>query len=165
MNNTRIIVLTICLCFLFGCKEGWQKALEKIDRTLLYGNDYKDWKLVREIKNEWDTDYIVEKNDNDTLKILLFLEGKKDGSIRPYEYKKRYPCSNNTDTCYLEMTSQDTLFFYRKHNDEKLFEVGEYAYRFAYFKMDSTEANYYLKHEDSLKRVRGSNLPKLPREQ
>ena len=88
---------------------------------------------------------------------------RKDGSIAVNEYKKRYPCSG-VDTCYLEMTSQDTLFYYREHNGEKIFEVGEYAYRFTKFKMDSTEANYYVKHMDSLRRVRGNNLPKLSNE-
>jgi len=163
MNSYTRIILIACIGFLFGCQEKCQNALAKIDKSLLYHNDYQGWKLVREIKNEWDTDYIIEKIDNDTLKTLLFLEPKKEGSIVPYEYKKRFPC-NGMDTCYLEMTSQDTLFFYREHNKKKIFEVGEYAYRFTYFKMDSTEANYYLKHEDSLRKVRGTNLPKLPKQ-
>jgi hypothetical protein len=154
-------MMIACICFLFSCQEKWQVALEKIDKSLLYHNDYQGWKLVREIKNEWDNDYIIEKTDKDTLKILLFLEGKKDGSIRPYEYKKRYPC-NGVDTCFLEMTSQDTLFYYREKEGLKIFEVGEYAYLFTHMKMDSIELDYYLKHEDSLRRVRGNNLPKLP---
>lgn len=163
MNKYTRIIIMACVFLLLGCKERWQIALEKIDRSLLYHNDPLKWKLVREINNEWDNDYIIEKIDNDTLKILLFLEKKKDESIKPYEYKKKYPC-NGTDTCYLEMTSQDTLFFYREHNNQKIFEVGEYAYLFTSFKMDSIEADYYLKHEDSLRRARGDNLPKLPRE-
>ena len=161
MNDyTRIIIIAI-IWFLFSCQEKWQVALKQIDPSLLYHNDHQNWRLVRETKNEWDNDYIIEKIDADTLKILLFLEGKKDGSIKPYEYKKRYPCGD-VDTCYLEMTSQDTLFFYREHNDKKIFEVGEYAYFFTFMKMDSSEANYYMKYGDSLRKVRGTNLRKLP---
>ena len=162
MNKHTQIIVTVCALFLFSCKERWQKAIEKVDQSLLYRNDHRGWELVREDNSsQWDIKYTLKKNDNDTSKVLFFLEGK-DGSIEVNGYKKHYPC-NAVDTCYLEMTSQDTLFFYREYNDKKIFKVGEYAYLFTYMKMDSSEANYYLKHEDSLKRIRGSNLPKLPR--
>jgi hypothetical protein len=60
------------------------------------------------------------------------------------------------------MSSQDTLFFYRESSTgEKSFVVGEYAYRFTNFEMDSTEANFYLNHTDSLRKVKGDNLPRL----
>ncbi|MCZ8215967.1 MAG: hypothetical protein O9262_06985 [Cyclobacteriaceae bacterium] len=165
MNTNKWIVATAFAFSLFSCKEKWQKALEKVDQRLLYGNDIQGWKLVQEINNEWEVNYTVEKMDNDTLKTIFFLEGVKDGSMIVNRYQKQYRC-NDTDTCYLDMTSQDTLYFYRQNfNGEKIFEVGEYAYRFTYFKMDSAEVTYYLKHEDSLKRVRGSNLPRLSRTQ
>lgn len=161
MTTYKLILASAFIVSLFSCKEKWQSALEKVDQSLLYHNSHHGWKLVQEIENEWDTYYTIEKIDNDTLKVIYFLEGIKDGSIEVNRYQKQYRCNGN-DTCYLDMTSQDTLFFYSQNNNgEKKFKVGEYAYRFTYFEMDSIEVNYYLKHEDSLRRVRGHNLPKL----
>lgn len=161
MKNYIFIIAVIFIFSLLSCKEKWHSTLEKVDQSLLYHNNYQEWELVQVIKNKWDTYYTIQKVDNDTLKIIFFLEGVKDGSIEVNVYKKQYRC-NDMDTCFLEMHSQDTLFFYhRSGNGEKRFEVGEYAYRFTHFEMDSIEVNYYLKHADSLNRVRGDNLPKL----
>lgn len=147
---------------MFGCQSGWQKALQKIDKDSFYQNDYQGWELVRETRKEWETEYTVLKKDNDTLKVLFFFEGTKDGKINIGGYSKRYNC-NGADTCFLRMYLRDTLFLYSENSKkEKTFEVGEYYYRFSYFKMDTAELNYYSKHEDSLRRVRGNNLPKLP---
>jgi hypothetical protein len=161
MNKYFWIIAIVCAFFLFGCEEKWKRILGRIDQSLLYHNNYDGWKLVREDNSsKWDTKFTIEKNDNDTLKILFFLEAK-DGSVMLNEYKKQFPC-NVTDTCYLEMNSQDTLFFYGQRNGLKTFEVGEYAYRFTFMKMNKGEREYYLDHEDSLRRVRGNNLPLLP---
>ncbi len=157
----KFLIIACALC-LFSCKQKWQIALEKVDRSLLYTNNPSGWELVQEIEQEWDINYTIKKIDNDTLKVLFFAIGnkEKDDKIFINGYAKTFRC-NQTDTCYLKMTSQDTLFYYRQHSKEKIFEVGEYAYRFTYLKMDTVEINYYLEHEDSLRRVKGNNLPRL----
>jgi hypothetical protein len=159
MKVNKLILFFICVTCFQCQKRNWNDALEKADRRLLYGNDTYGWELVREEHRAWDSEYSIKKIEGDTIKILFFLERNKDKSISIHLYKKRYPCG--LDTCYLEMNAQDTVFLYRKNRKKKIFEVGEYAYRFSYFKMDTIESNYYLKHEDSLRRVKGNNLPKL----
>jgi hypothetical protein len=163
MKSYKLAVVLTFSFFLFGCQQRWENALNNVDKSLLYGNDRKGWQLVQEIKNEWDTYYTIEKIDNDTSKVLFFLQANGDGTTNVSGYRKIFKC-NKTDTCYLKMSSQDTLFFYRENNHQKIFEVGEYAYHHSYFKMDSIEVKYYLEHEDSLRRVRGNNLPRLPNE-
>jgi hypothetical protein len=164
MNIYRITLAILILIFLNSCKENWEKSLDKIDKSLLYKNNLHEWRLVQEINSKWDTNYTIEKNDSDTLKLLFYSVRTKDGSIEVDNYKLKYPC-HGTDTCYLDMSSQDTLFFYSKNGaGEKSFILGEYAYRFTYFEMDSAEANFYLEHTDSLRRVKGDNLPKLSKE-
>jgi hypothetical protein len=156
--KTHKTIFFLCI-ILFGCEQAWVEVLKKTDIKTRYGNNLRDWELTSVNETEWERDFILRKVDNDTLKILCFLEGKRDGSISIYEYKKRYPCG--IDTCYLEMAGMDTSFFYRQRNSVKEFEVGEYAYRYMYFKMDTSEANAYRLAEDSLRRVRGNGLPRI----
>ena len=160
-SNQFVKILLFCFTsLLFGCQAKWQKALKKVEKSKIYNNDYKKWELVQEFRNEFHTYYTLRKNDGDTLKILFLAEENNIGLVYVNGYRKKFKCK--IDTCNLEMTSQDTLFFYKQNTfGEKKFEVGEYAYRFTYFRMDSIEGNYYLKHEDSLRRVKGNNLPKL----
>ncbi len=162
ISAKRILCIISLLTLFVSCKNDWESALAQYDKSLLYGNDHREWKLAQKIKSVWLTQYTVTKVDRDTLKVLFLSQGQ-DGKVWVSGYSKQYKLSDS-DSAFLKMTSQDTLFFYRRHGDEKIFVVGEYAYRFTYFKMDSTEANYYLKHEDSLRQVRGNNLPKLPRD-
>ncbi|MFN7883669.1 MAG: hypothetical protein ACK5PF_11745, partial [bacterium] len=81
MSNYKLIITIASIFFLFSCKEKWQGVLDQVDKPLLYNNDYRGWKLVQEIKSEWDTNYTIEKIDNDTSKVLFFLQGNKDGVI------------------------------------------------------------------------------------
>jgi hypothetical protein len=153
------LVLTVSV-ILINCKSGWRTTLEKIDKRLLYNNNTNGWELTQEINEEWSTSYRISKNDNDTLKILEYSIGNKGEEVYLLQYLKAFRC-NQLDTCYLEMNSQDTLFFYRQNGKVKIFEVGEYAYRFSRLKLDSVELSFYLAHEDSLRRIKGNNLPRL----
>ncbi len=161
MCCNRRIFFFLCIAF-FSCQkqQKWEDVLKSADSKLLYYNNTEHWELVRAEANTWDDQFTIKKIDGDTVKIMMFLQ-RKDKSLSIYTYKKRFPCG--VDTCYLEMSSQDTLFLYKKNNTNKVFQVGEYAYRFTTMRMDSIELDYYLKHEDSLRTIRGNNLPPLPR--
>lgn len=160
MISIRKLIYFALFIFLFGgCKDPWEHALAHADESLLYGNDPREWKLIQEINSAWATYYTLRKIDGDTVKVLFINQGR-DGKVQVSGFRKAYK-SLGPDSAFLEMRSQDTLFFYRLKNDRKVFEVGEYAYRFAHFEMDSVEATFYLKYEDSLRQVKGNGLPKL----
>jgi hypothetical protein len=74
--------------------------------------------------------------------------------------KIKFPC-NSVDTCVVSMLSNDTLFYYIKTEETKKFIIGEYAYLHAFLKLDSSELDFYFLYEDSLKKVKGDNLPRL----
>lgn len=156
----KILYLTIAIALLGGCQNSWQRALDRADKSLLHGNDLRGWRLIQEINSTSVTYYTVQKIDADTLKVLFFNLAKDD-KVRVSGFRKQYRLPNS-DSAFLEMKSQDTLFFYSLENGKKVFYVGEYAYRFAHFEMDSVETNFYLRHEDSLRKVKGNGLPKLP---
>lgn len=153
------VVVTSFSWALISCGEKWEKALKRMDDSSLHNNSPKDWSLVQEIKNEWDINYTIEKIDGDTLKTLFFVEGK-DGSTFTSEYWKTYPCEK--DTCRLVMASNDTVYFYKEKDGAKTFYVGEYEYRYIHMLFTNDELDFYRLYEDSLKRVKGNDLPRLP---
>lgn len=154
------VVFILIILILMSCEKKWQTALKRIEKSQFYFNNFEGWELIQEHKGKWDTHYTIKKNDNDTLKVLFFLQ-RWDGSIAVNEYRKQYPCGD-IDTCYLEMASGDTLFFYKQRNGLKTFLLGEYYYRFTKMQLDSNELAYYMLYEDSLRLVRGNDLPPLP---
>ena len=78
------------------------------------------------------------------------------------EYALKLLKTSGADTVTRFRRESAALARLKHENLVKIFDVGEYAYRFSSMKMDSIEGKYYLKHEDSLRRVKGDGLPKLP---
>jgi hypothetical protein len=147
------------ITLLVSCRNQWSQSFNKINGNLLYGNSHDNWELIQfDNHSPWDKKYTLKKVDGDTTKILFFFEDK-NGVAEITEYKKLYPCG--LDTCFLEMTGLDTLYFYKQQMSKRTFFIGEYAFLFSHFKMDTIDAAFYLKYEDSLRRIKGNNLPKL----
>ncbi len=161
MNRLLLYQLFIGAMLVGGCQARWHLALENTSKELLHGNNVNDWVLWQRIKDEYSTSYTISKTDNDTLKILDLIVGNQREDIFINRYVKSFRC-NERDTCHLEMNAQDTIFFYRQNGRVKIFEVGEYTYRYHFFRLENTEIDFYRAHEDSLRKVKGNNLPKLP---
>jgi hypothetical protein len=147
--------------FTASCMEPWRAAIEKVSLSPVFHIDAQGWELVQaQDARDYEKTYTLRKIDSDTTKIVLISEWYDD-SVALIQYKKSFPC-HTMDTCFLQMDSRDTLFYYRTHNGKLVFEVGEYAYKFTSMTLKSSQLDYYLENADSLRKVRGTNLPELP---
>jgi hypothetical protein len=156
----RVIVFFIILSLYLSCTDNWRKALEKVDNPYLKKVPLKNWTLSQEDKLGYEDYYSVVNIYNDTTFIMYFAESKSDGLISVYGLRKRFKC--DYDTCNLYLDSKDTVYYYRENSSgTRNFIVGEYAYRFERLLLDSTEMKIYFDKKDSLRRIRGNNLPKI----
>lgn len=162
-NNNNVVVMLVSTFLLFSCNppiETWERELDEFDKQTLYNNDPSGWHLLQEIPTKFTTEYTIEKIENDTLKILYFGTATDEENYI-IEYRKRFPCGE-MDTCFINIHPElDTLFYYKQSNGIKKFVVGEYSYRFINQMFSAEEQEFFFLHEDSLRRVRGNNLPKL----
>lgn len=155
------LALIISLVAMVSCRESWERALENANAVHLYGNSKAGWKLFQKSKMSEDSwEYALSRFDGDTVRNL-FLNTDDNGHVMSSEYKAAYPCGMS-DTCFLSMNNGDTLYLYSKRGDVKTFVVGEYGYRFTYMQLKRAELDYYLTHEDSLLKVKGNGLRRLP---
>ena len=142
----------------FFSKASTKNVLEKSP----YYVDQEGWSFVMNGTSKNYTSYSFERNDSDTLKHIIFLINENDEAFEIFEYKKVFRLGNRFK-CTVWMNSTDTLFSYvEKDNDEKLFIRGEYYFKYTFLKMTTDEMKYFLLYEDSLTRVRGNNLLRLP---
>jgi len=149
-----ILVLMTIPCL--SCESKLDRYLKKVDSQALFNNNYKDWTINQEIT---EGEYSIYKYDGDTLKTLVFVLDNNDVPVINL-YEMTFPC-NKKDTCFVKMEGNDTLFYYSQNMGVKNFFVGEYVYR--WYKSDmGDEYDYYYLYEDSLRKVKGNNLPKLP---
>lgn len=156
----RIFFGLIVAFLLNSCKDRWLSAFEKINDPNLRNVPVDNWIFVQEMKDRYGDFYTVKALFQDTSYVLFFYESIFDGSVNIQRIRKRFSCEY--DTCHLEMDSKDTLYFYKENpSGIKDFVVGEYAYRFERLLLDSVELEIYLNKEDSLRKLRGNNLPKL----
>jgi hypothetical protein len=124
-----------------------------------YYIDKSGWEFVMKGVTEDRESISFEKNNSDTLKHIIFSTSKND-AIDIIRYTKRY--RKNSTFCFLRMDSKDTLVSYYVCSSDTIFQRGEYLNRFSELKLDTAERKFYLLHRDSLKIIRGDNLPKLP---
>jgi hypothetical protein len=60
---------------------------------------------------------------------------------------------------------RDTNYYYkypRNNPDSLVFITGKYYYLYRYNLLNFNQKNYYLKHADSLNKIKGNNLPIIP---
>lgn len=177
MKTCSWLVLSLLLISSISCKNDSQSKpfgqmfFEKDSTKLAFSkapyfisNSSRDWSVgfigsfdafdslsIRLSKTEADTSKSVtlslDKNRN-AISVLIYLKEYKD---RKRNYSVMF---GPKDTLYSYYTSEDTQ---KKH-----FLVGEYYYRGVHRGFDPDETIYYLLHKDSLDRVRGNDLSKLP---
>jgi hypothetical protein len=146
----------------WSCSNEWEQVLMKMSNSERYSNSLDGWVLKQEIEyNELNTHYFITKTDGDTLKTLSFLAGGTDNWRSADRYVKEYPCGS-TDTCHLILHENDTLYWYSESKGLKNFLSGEYMYRSERLLFDEDEQNYFEFFKDSLRKVKGNDLPDLP---
>lgn len=160
-----------------------------VDRSLLEAEldprekTLKDYQFVYEIlrpynlkiiggyQDETSAFFEVESNVGDTTifaRLIWSKSFKFNKSVNSYAIsdfvksfqngEKKYSLSllSNNDTLHL------SYFTDSANIKNPTFIVGEYAFRYSYLKLSAGEQRYYELHYDSLRRVRGNDLPPLP---
>lgn len=161
--NSKIRIgysIILAVIVLSSCDGNWKHTLNEMTSEMRYGNNADGWFLSQHLEYGTQSEFIIKKIDGDTLKALFFRR-EENGNVLVDMYKENFVCGPGPDTCVLQFDYGDTTFFYRVRDGSRTFIVGEYAYRYEYGRMDSSERVYYELHEDSLKRVRGNRLPML----
>jgi len=158
------------------------KANNKYDTALIYSLNYYNivtpllWKneqmLTQKVDNAFQTGdtyfggyYAYKKTINDTMSSLYFefYFNDKDTIFIPGHHYKRY-ISDNWQHILSFDRGGDTLYHYKAElfgSMKKFFISGEYSYKYEFCGMNSDERLYYEHHKDSLKRIKGMNLPPL----
>ncbi len=99
---------------------------------------------------------------NDTLINYSFRISKYDSIVAIGNYAKQYQ-----DELYMYnlLMKEDTVYFFKEditNPSEKFFIVGKYGYLFMNFGFTDNEIDYYMLYRDSLNKVRGNDLSRLP---
>jgi hypothetical protein len=138
--------------------------------NLPFSIDADGWELSIKYKDDFNTEitsfYYELYKSGDTTKTLAFYTDENGNIIDVVRYYKKYIADNNKLIVNYRkegFPEIDTFYYYKElENGEKIFEVGEYNYRWTYGKLHPSEQSYYYQHIDSLRWVRGNGLPKLP---
>jgi hypothetical protein len=158
MKN-RLINLLLGIFFLslalMSCQDKVEGYLKSLDKKSLFNNNPEGWKIFQYIESM--NQYMVFKYDGDTLKYMRFIPDENNLPIIS-DYEMKFPCGN-LDTCFLRMQAMDTLFYYKQNELRKEFIIGEYAFWYTSTQMNKEERDFYEKHEDSLRSIKGNNLP------
>jgi hypothetical protein len=177
MTNKFFITLII-LILLISCNDN--DDLE-IDVPLLKAQEY--YKI--EIKSSWKS-VLVLQQDNENL----FLNSKYFGGFYNYEKKQEsrlyflsFECYwNENDTVFIPKDyyvrytdsgfqhilllgeNQDTLFHYKASlfgELNKVFIRGKYYYQYKFGEFNTAQRVFFKNNIDSLKKIKGNNLPYL----
>lgn len=180
MSIKVVFLILFTFLFLVKCSN------KKVDRTsylvlkyaLNYYNieDEKKWENVMEIVS-LDTNtfftgdeysggyYAYKKLTVNTMDVLYFefYCNENDTIFIPVHYYQRFIKDGWQHILSFDK-SGDTLYHYKAElfgRMKKFFISGEYSYRYEFGEMNSDERMFFEQHKDSLKRIRGMNLPPL----
>ncbi|MBU1370140.1 MAG: hypothetical protein KJ578_12640 [Bacteroidetes bacterium] len=141
-------------------------------------NDRSEWDSIMEatgeIENAFQTGksyfggyYAFKKSINDTIYSLYFeyYFNDTDTIFVPFWLYKRF-IQDDFQHVLSFGEGGDTLYYYKAElfgRLKKFFISGEYYYQYEFNELKIHERDYFEKHKDSLTRVKGSNLPPLPK--
>lgn len=164
--------LTIFILF-SGCTERELTThLIEINK-LNYQIQQDDWEVITKTTLDDDTYFYLEKRISDTIYSLAFTYFKAKQKYIIDGYTKSY----KANSIYHEMAllNNDTLYFFTKptsgdiidegkyiHIDSLNFIMGKYYYIYRMGRLNSRQRLYFDMNMDSLIRIRGNNLPRLP---
>jgi len=113
-----------------------------------------------------DISLIFKKSVKDTsfyAEFSLYEKGNDITYSHLVVYTKSFPYKH--DTCYYGYNNNNKLIYSYKipqsNPDTFLFMSGKYEYYYRYGLFTINQEKYYLKHRDSLKGLKGNNLPEL----
>jgi hypothetical protein len=170
---SKIVLLSIFL--LHGCTsinlKSHLKELQKENSQI----NIKNWDVIQNYSNGVETFYNLQKQIVDTTYFFQFSHFK-DGNKNSYitdDFVKSYSVNNS----YYEMSllNNDTLYFFKCNSDSlnensagyhKInnlnFVIGKYYFMYRRFRLNSEQSDYFENNMDSLTKIRGNDLPKLP---
>ena len=156
-----ILVFAISLTCLIACKNRKEELLKRIKAHV----DTEGWEELLPM-NEYpggDKHYQLTKEDGDTTKVLQLIYIPKEDRIAFQLYRT----FEDAGYKYELVSSTDTLYYYMSplnNEDELDFFIGKYHFLYSRRIGELTEGQrcYYDMHIDSLKAIKGNNLPPLP---
>lgn len=164
MLITRIFILGIIHLGIISCSGN-----KEIDLHL--GNIQKSnksipvdgWKLVRYFNDDRGIGYDLTRDSYNENSRLCFHHDKKNDKYFIEYFIKKY--RDNQFAYNLEINQADTLYFYKsplKDLNTKIFIMGEYQFLYMHNKLNPGQREYFRIHSDSLREIKGDNLPLLP---
>lgn len=158
------------------------KTNDKQDVALIYSLNYYNnvtpvmWSneqmLTQKVDNAFQTGdtyfggfYSYKKTINDTISSLYFefYFNENDTIFIPKHYYQRFLKDGWQHILSFDKGG-DTLYHYKAElfgRLKKFFISGEYSYKYEFGEMNTDERLFYEHHKDSLKRIKGMNLPPL----
>jgi len=133
--------------------------------------DEAGWKVVKTEKWSNTIEYTLQKKEKDTNELLVFQKLLYDSIFNPGDVKyglvifqKKF---KDKKFGYVVSFGSDTNYYYKYYldrPDSMIFIVGKYLYLAYYHKLSKVQKMYFFAHKDSLKKIRGNDLPDLPNE-
>lgn len=150
--------------------KGHLKKISKINSNV----DIKDWRIRYCYKDNYikSIHYEIDKHIADTTYVFdfgyypkTFYDKKTKTKYRIEEYKKSY--YEDGYQHLMALFNNDTLYYYKREKSN--YSRWDYDFiRGKYYFMNRTgclsrkQAEYFRAHKDSLIKVRGNDLPRLP---
>ena len=165
--NKSYLIITIFLLFV-GCTNEERQlkiCLDEINDRGITKVDKIGWTLNYYIDKDKSTFYEISNKVADTLINFSFRHYKDNDKYIIEDYNKFY--KNKKDNCFYSLQlKKDTLYYYKMRDLSsqlaKEFIVGKYYYQYIYNQLKLGQKRYFELHVDSLIKIRGNNLPKLP---
>ena len=151
-----------------GLKFPQEFFFEDSTKNVLLNTSYfvssfpEDWnfKFIGSFEANDTTTAEFSKLENDTLKYVVVALDKNNNAISILQYEKEFP--DGVKKYHVVFGRSDTLYCFYTLGAGKVFVNGEYFYKGSHLGFESDERKYYQLYKDSLNRVKGNNLPKLP---
>jgi|GEM_PF-1511141 hypothetical protein len=168
MKIKKIIFLFAIAFFVSSCdietKQMNEHLLNIYSETQLADLPRYDWRVRHFFENDEFEYYIVDYQKRDTSFKFEFKYYKTLDKYKIEEYYKSY-LNKNDGVYYSLFWCYDTLYFYKNIDTiglHKEFIVGKYNYMYKNNQFTPCQEKYFEQHKDSLTRVIGDTLSKLP---
>jgi hypothetical protein len=174
MNNKMIINVFFILS-IFCCENKnltpFEQLMEEFGRKypLIKNNE---WKLNDSFGYIFEDDALVKvsRNTNDTIITLELSKGvigkgkEAKTSLEILKYYNAFNVEGWIHSLHFNK-NEDTLYYFRMPKDdfsEVDFFFGEYEFHYEQGDLTGLQKKYFLAHRDSLRKIKGNNLPPLP---
>ena len=155
-----IFAFTASLTILSACKKREDVLLSRI-HSYVEAEGWEELFPMSKIAGGDDELYQFIKQDGDTSKALQLIYIPKEDRIVFHLQRTFY---DSTHKHHLE-SNTDTLFYYRSPLDNEYeleFITGKYQYLYSRLKLSEGQHCFFEMHKDSLRSIRGNDLPPLP---